>query len=263
MADEPTAEEKAATEAAASAAQAETVKAVANAVRESLGFKEGERFDEKIRGAAASSVNHALGLEEGQTVKSMFTDMLEAQKPADTKGATEKEIAAAQLKAVEESVGGIKQQLTEAQAAVASEKRSGYIRDSLDKFPVDDAFKDVLLRGFLHGAEANPVLTQDGSGVEVKSGDGRSVDFDTYLGQYFEAKKQFLKEEKNLGTGAKGADGKPPANGAFVYDYKKHMEDGGKALREEAAKNPDGAAERQEAVGKVNNAKVDAFFGRK
>lgn len=236
---------------------AETVKAV----RESLGLQEGERMDDKVRGIVTSSVQHNLGLPEGQKIGDVIADAIKAIQPSPPEPTSQKDIAAAELKAVAEAVTGMQTKLDTAEANVAAERRNNHIRDAIDKFPVNDGMKAVLTRSFIHGAEAEPVLNEDGTGLVINLGDGQSVDFPTFLGQYFEKNEQFLEKANHVGTGARGSTS-TATNGGFKFDLNKYHEDGGRSLREEMAKNPDGADERMKKVAEELEKPVNAFFKR-
>lgn len=252
----------------AEAAQAEHVKAVANAVRESFGLKEGERLDDKMRGMATSSMNHQLkeqfGLKEGQTISDVIADAVKASQEQETLPKKKGDTAAQEL----ESMRGIMSQLKEDHAAdkqeraadkqeLADERRTNLIRTELDKFPIADFVKKTLFRAFDGGSEANPELAEGGKAVVVDVS-GHKVPFSEFLGQYFKSNDEFLKAEEHRGTSAKGSDSSRK-NGKFEFDISKYYSNDGDDLQKEMRDNPDGAEEREGTIKKSVNERLKAM----
>lgn len=227
---------------------------VAAKVQESFGLRDGQRIDNMITGAADRAVRKMFGLEKGQNaldrIGSLVGDKItEAMKASETpasgdNGEDQKVIELRQdLDAVRKTANELATAKEEADKKATGERRRGLIRDSLAEFDIHPNLKNLVTRGFLHGVEADPQVSEDDDEVLVIAmKDGTTRTFNEYLKSYFAENKSFLSQERRTGSGARGGGGRPASSGS-ITDFKSSGKQLVKDYDKAAKENPEGALE--------------------
>lgn len=213
-------------------------------VRESLGLAEGQNISTMVTGAVKRTVAESMGLEKGQTLKSVL-DSLQAPPAAPAKPAKKDDPTQAELLEIKKNLAELQAAKDHAEQQALTERRTNAISAALDKFDVIPAGKKALSKIFLHGHEgAQPDFDEDGALV-VEGDNGMPQPFDSFLSQYFaqDENKALLSKPAARGSGARGKSGAKKVNGSFdpndrssiAEAYRSDPEGTAEAMRQNAA----------------------------